>query len=121
MKLWPSEYIPVSHGMFVLTHPPTIRNDARTLKKLTNSGYFVHLQSLLKTRTPGNRYVWKIHSEVEPAKVVSIRAIDGHLGRGTPKLGNRLVVQALIRFDTLQVGLISSRVVERRLIICADA
>ena len=38
-----------------------------------------------------------------PPRIVSIRTIEGHLGRGGPKLGNRLVIQALIRFDTIQV------------------
>lgn len=43
-----------------------------------------------------------------PPQIVSIRAIEGHLGRGGPKMGNRLVIQALIRFDTMQVRFYSS-------------
>jgi hypothetical protein len=80
-----------------------LRGDSKTLKKLTNSGYYAHLQSLLKNRSPNQNYVWKQYWDVKPAKIVSIRAIDGHLGRGVPKFGNRLVIQALVRFDTMQV------------------
>lgn len=82
--------------------PPS--GDMGTIKKLTTNPYTSHLQTLLKSRTsPNNRFKWTLHSEVTPPRVVSIRAIEGHLGRGGPKLGNRLVIQALIRFDTMQV------------------
>ena len=41
--------------------------------------------------------------EKTPSKVVSIRAIQAHLGNEDPKFGNRLLIQALVKFDTLQV------------------
>lgn len=76
----------------------------KTIKKLTTNPYTSHLQGLLKSRTsPNQRFRWTLHAEVTPPRIVSIRTIEGHLGRGGPKLGNRLVVQALIRFDTMQV------------------
>ena len=76
----------------------------RTIKGLTTNPYTSHLQGLLKSRTsPNQKFVWSLHSHVTLPQIVSIRAIEGHLGRGGPKLGNRLMVQALVRFDTMQV------------------
>ena len=78
--------------------------DVGTIKKLTINPYTSHLQGLLKSRTsPNQRFRWELHSEVTPPRIVSIRAIEGHLGRGAPRMGNRLVIQALVRFDTMQV------------------
>lgn len=77
--------------------------DVSTIKKLTTDPYTTHLQSLLKSRiSPNQRFRWTLESDVTPPKIVSIRAIEGHLGRGGPRLGNRLVVQALVRFDSMQ-------------------
>jgi len=94
-------------GIAVTTYNQVYRaladGDVKTIKNFTTNPYTSHLQTLLKSRTsPNQRFKWTSHSEVTPPQIVSIRAIEGHLGRGGPKLGNRLVIQALIRFDTMQ-------------------
>jgi len=42
---------------------------------------------------------------VSPVTIVSIRAAEIYLAEQDPKVGNRLVIQALVKFDTTQVGL----------------
>lgn len=49
-------------------------------------------------------YVWQLVKEESPCTVVSIRAPDMHFGQVAPKIGSRLLIQALVKFDTLQVG-----------------
>lgn len=76
----------------------------RTIKNLTTNPYTTHLQGLLKSRRlQDHQFKWTLHSEMAPPQIVSIRAIEGHLGRGSPRLGNRLLIQALVRFDSMQV------------------
>ena len=41
---------------------------------------------------------------VSPATIVSIRAAEIYFAEQDPKMGNRLVMQALVKFDTAQVG-----------------
>lgn len=40
---------------------------------------------------------------VSPVTIVSIRAAEIYLAEQDPKVGNRLVIQALVKFDTTQV------------------
>jgi len=101
-KAWVAPLRKIASKTYISVNEALAEGDSKTLKKLTNSGYYAHLQSLLKNRSPNQNYVWKQYWDVKPAKIVSIRAIDGHLGRGVPKFGNRLVIQALVRFDTMQ-------------------
>ena len=46
-----------------------------------------------------------MHGEYEPTRILSLRVIQGHLGHEEPRFGNRLMVHALLKFDTEQVRL----------------
>ena len=46
-----------------------------------------------------------MHREYEPTRILSLRVIQGHLGDEEPRFGNRLMVHALLKFDTEQVRL----------------
>jgi protein MBA1 len=60
---------------------------------------------LLRKRKGTDVYVWGLHDGAgHAARVLSIRAIEGNLSTAPPKIGNRLLVQALVKFDTMQVN-----------------
>lgn len=50
-----------------------------------------------------------MESVVPPVTIVSIRATEVYLAEQDPKIGNRLVIQALVKFDTTQVSGTSSQ------------
>lgn len=74
---------------------------------ITAYEYQTHALRLAKKPQKDVMYQWKFHGEVSPCKVVSIRAVPGHYGQLEPKYGNRLMVQAVARFETLQVCLVN--------------
>ncbi|KAI0792478.1 hypothetical protein C8Q75DRAFT_890002 [Abortiporus biennis] len=76
--------------------------DEKTLKKYAVAAYKEHLSKVLKARDPSKVYFWKFHGESSPTKVVSLRAVEANMGSEEPKFGNRLLIQALVKFDTLQ-------------------
>ncbi|KAH9171346.1 hypothetical protein EDB89DRAFT_1852384, partial [Lactarius sanguifluus] len=47
-------------------------------------------------------YRWRLVSQPLPVCIVSIRAIDGHLGLQSLRAGNPLYVNVLARFETIQ-------------------
>ena len=47
-------------------------------------------------------YRWRLVSQPSPVRIVSIRAIQGHLGLQPLRAGNPLYVNALARFETVQ-------------------
>jgi hypothetical protein len=61
-------------------------------------GWGFWLRFYAYSRSPG---------EESPTRVVSIRAIDGYLGKDEPKIGNRLLIHALVKFDTKQASSIN--------------
>ena len=61
------------------------------------------LRLLKKFNNPSLKYIWRFHREVTPTRVVSIRVSEGYLAPEEPKFGNRMMVHALVRFDTEQV------------------
>lgn len=77
--------------------------DLKTIRKLTGSEYETHSTKLIRGRDSSRTYVWNFVKEEKPCKVVSLRAIPGYLASQPPKIGNRLLIQALVKFDTLQV------------------
>jgi len=100
---WVAPLRQIAAATYIQVYGALANGDVGTIKRLTINPYTGHLQGLLKSRTSANqRFRWTLHSEVTPARIVSIRAIEGHLGRGAPRMGNRFVVQALVRFDTMQ-------------------
>ncbi|KIK54201.1 hypothetical protein GYMLUDRAFT_49003 [Collybiopsis luxurians FD-317 M1] len=77
------------------------KHDKTTVSKLTEVPYFTEATKLLK-KSSSSTYFWTLHRHLSPPKILSIRAMEGHLGSAPPRYGNRLVVQALVRFDSEQ-------------------
>jgi hypothetical protein len=82
------------------------------VKRLTLDSYRDVVMRLLRRRAGSDVYIWRLHdgddnSQVA-ARVLSIRAMDGYVAKGEPNVGNRLLVHALVKFDTKQVHLPSS-------------
>lgn len=77
--------------------------DERTIKKFTVAQYNDFIMKRLRSQNPSYVYVWKYHGENESPKVVSIRAEEVNMSRQPIKFGNRLLVQACVKFDTMQV------------------
>ncbi|KAI0069693.1 hypothetical protein K474DRAFT_1714011 [Panus rudis PR-1116 ss-1] len=76
--------------------------DEKTIKKYTVDVYRTRALQLARGRNPSHVYVWNFHGENSPCKVVSIRCTEANLSAEPPKIGNRLLVQALVKFDTNQ-------------------
>jgi len=101
--------------------------DEKTIKRLTQSTYQDTLLKLLRRRDMNSIHYWRLLNEgpifpptptvkwwkfwqsdkaisgaAVPVKVLSIRATEGYLGKDDPKLGNRMLVHVLIKFDTKQ-------------------
>jgi hypothetical protein len=47
-------------------------------------------------------YKWRLVSQPSPVRIVSVRAMEGHLGLQPIRTGNPLYVNVLARFDTIQ-------------------
>ncbi|KAI0631235.1 hypothetical protein C8Q77DRAFT_1062544 [Trametes polyzona] len=76
--------------------------DEKTIKRLTAGEQTVAYTKLIRNQDPRFINVWKFHGERTPCKVVSIRALEAYYGAKAPRMGSRLAVQAVVRFDTLQ-------------------
>ena len=79
-------------------------DDDKAIKKLTQVDYQSHLMKLRRAQDPSHVYVWSLQPESSSCKVVSIRAPPTNLSAQPPKFGNRLMVQALVQFETMQVS-----------------
>ncbi|KAJ3782646.1 hypothetical protein GGU10DRAFT_74935 [Lentinula aff. detonsa] len=77
------------------------KHDKEELSRLTQLPYYQETEKLVK-KGKANTYVWTLHGETSPAKIISIRSTEGHLGSAPPPYGNRLLVNALVKFDTEQ-------------------
>ncbi|KAI0697506.1 hypothetical protein C8T65DRAFT_743169 [Cerioporus squamosus] len=76
--------------------------DEKTIKTLTGGQQQLEYIRLIRSQDPRYVNVWKFHGERNPCRVVSIRAIEAYYGVKPPRMGSRLAVQAVVRFDTLQ-------------------
>ncbi|THH27886.1 hypothetical protein EUX98_g6288 [Antrodiella citrinella] len=77
--------------------------DEQTIKKLTIGVHQKRLMDIVRARDPSKVYIWSSEAPAQnEAKVVSLRAFEQNMSRETPKFGNRLTVQALVRFETVQ-------------------
>ncbi|KAI0319246.1 hypothetical protein OF83DRAFT_832463 [Amylostereum chailletii] len=75
----------------------------KKLKELTRDEYAESaLERTKRFRESSNTYRWKLHGIRSPVEIVSIRATPANYSRQEPKTGNRLLVHALVKFDTLQ-------------------
>ena len=79
--------------------------DEKAIKSLTAGEQQLAYTRLIRSQDPRYVNVWKFHGERTPCRVVSIRALEVYYGMKAPRMGSRLVIQALVRFDTLQVRL----------------
>jgi len=75
--------------------------DDKTIRKLTAMDEQLHYLKLARQQDPSHVYVWKFLGERSPCRVLSIRANMGHMGP-EDTFGSKLLVQALVKFDTLQ-------------------
>jgi mitochondrial protein MBA1 len=82
------------------------------VKRLTLAAYQDNMVKLLRKRKiqGSDTYVWRLHTSDRlstgndtAARVVSIRVVDGYFAKTPPKIGNRLLVHALVKFNTTQV------------------
>ncbi|TDL22760.1 hypothetical protein BD410DRAFT_828188 [Rickenella mellea] len=78
------------------------KNDLATISKLSAYDFQDHLVALAKKRKPELTFKFKYHGDVAPCQVVSIRSVLGYMAPEPPKFGSRILVQALVRFETLQ-------------------
>lgn len=76
--------------------------DEKVIKELTTEAYQNAMIRLKRSQNPNYKYIWRLHREVSPARILSIRASEANLAREDPKFGNRMLVHALVRIDTEQ-------------------
>jgi len=76
--------------------------DEKTVRRLSIHAEQEHYLKLARKRDPSRVYVWKYHGERTPCRVVSIRCTPANLGTNVRNGDSRLLVQVLVRFDTLQ-------------------
>ncbi|EKM77316.1 hypothetical protein AGABI1DRAFT_77305 [Agaricus bisporus var. burnettii JB137-S8] len=79
------------------------KSDIKEIKRRAVDTYQVEtLAAHKKKQKSGLAYVWRLHKEVKPAQILSLRVIEGYLSPEEPKFGSRLMVHALVKFDTEQ-------------------
>lgn len=85
--------------------------DEATLKALTTADHATKVNKIVRTRKPGEVWQWKVLSDVSDkalfqdksrATIVSIRSGEVYVAKEPPKRGNRLVIHALVKFETTQ-------------------
>ena len=79
------------------------RGDVKALRKYTTNPYKDVLLKRVQARDKNSRHLWQLHNANAPPQILSIRSFVGHMGAQDPLQGNRLVIQALVKFDTNQV------------------
>jgi len=80
-----------------------LRNNLKEIKRLTTSSFASETLTTQKKHKVDCSYFWRFHREINPTQIVSLRATEGYLASEAPKFGNRLMVHALVKFDTEQV------------------
>jgi protein MBA1 len=80
-----------------------VRQNGKVIKNLTTDTYQDDLLRRMKKNQPGVKYIWRFHRELSPTRVISIRGTEGYLAPEDPKIGNRMIVHALVRIDSEQV------------------
>jgi len=79
--------------------------DSKTIASLSTSEYAKSALRKLRTLHPAGgtaAYRWRLVSQPSPVCIVSIRAIEGHLGLQPLRAGNPLYVNVVARFETIQ-------------------
>ena len=93
------QYVSVGFPVYI-----RLRGDDKTVKKVTVGPYAEYILKRLRNQNRNLVYVWNYHGENEAPKVISIRAYETNLSLKPLKYGNRLLVQACVKFDTTQVS-----------------
>jgi len=88
--------------VYTSTNAAVAENDTKAIRRYTVATYRETALKRVQNQDKANIYMWRLHGENVPCKVLSIRAFPGNLGREDPPFGNRLVIQALVKLDTLQ-------------------
>lgn len=101
MRLLLREFQVTRRFEFAFTIPS---RDEKTIKTLAGGEQQRTYIKLVRSQDPRYVNVWKFHGERKPCRVVSIRAMEAYYGVKAPRIGSRLAVQAVVRFDTLQVS-----------------
>jgi hypothetical protein len=97
------------------------RANEKAMKQTTSGPFQDRTLKAMRRREKGQVWTWNIVSDVSesalfpntknlkaptPVDVVSIRAAEVYLAKEEPVLGNRLVIQALVKFDiTHKIGI----------------
>ncbi|KAG1736107.1 uncharacterized protein EDB91DRAFT_1142872 [Suillus paluster] len=94
--------------------------DGVTLKALTTAEHATKVNKIVRARQPGQVWQWKVLSDVSDktlfqekslfrplaispgATIVSIRSGEVYVAKEPPKRGHRLVIHALVKFETTQ-------------------
>ncbi|KAG6336985.1 hypothetical protein ID866_2086 [Astraeus odoratus] len=85
-----------------------IRSDISDAALYVSDSTFMSRLRSLASRLLGRKSS-EMTAVVPPVTVVSIRAAEIYLAEKDPKVGNRLVIQALVKFDTTQVLKVTDR------------
>jgi len=91
--------------LYILMNDAIANRNEKDLRKFTTSSYQKHVLEMLKTsksKHPNTRLFWQLHREYQPSRILSLRVTQGHLGDEEPRFGNRLMIHALLKFDTEQ-------------------
>ncbi|EIN08305.1 hypothetical protein PUNSTDRAFT_134696 [Punctularia strigosozonata HHB-11173 SS5] len=77
--------------------------DENTIKQLAIPPYRDRLLTHIRRRQSEDRlYEWKLHRELAPNSVISLRAQELYMSTKPPVTGQRWLIHALVRFDSLQ-------------------
>ena len=95
--------ITITKHVIDVTRLVYIRNNLKEIKRLTTDSFASETLAAQKKHKVNCSYFWHLHREINPTQVVSLRSTDGYLASEAPKFGNRLMVHALVKFDTEQV------------------
>ncbi|KAF9225942.1 hypothetical protein BS17DRAFT_807439 [Gyrodon lividus] len=102
-----------------------VRANENMMKEVTSGRFQERTLKAMRRREKGQFWTWDIVSDVSesalfpktkdrraptPVDVVSIRAAEVYLAKEEPLQGNRLVIQALVKFDTThKIGIVDKR------------
>ncbi|KII87633.1 hypothetical protein PLICRDRAFT_176426 [Plicaturopsis crispa FD-325 SS-3] len=75
------------------------KGDKTELNKLTTGDYQARMARLLSQRAKNIRYDLRLRAST--ASILSLRAADAIITRQEPQIGNRLLVHALVRIDSV--------------------
>ncbi|KAF9051408.1 hypothetical protein BJ165DRAFT_883143 [Panaeolus papilionaceus] len=88
---------------YITLNNAVANRDEKEILKLTTFQYQNDLLARLKsTNKIAKRIIWNMHKTLSPVEVVSLRTTEGYMAEEPPRYGNRLMVHALVKFDTEQ-------------------